>query len=84
MSEIRFTPAERDTSCRQMQLYFQEELEQEIAQFEGDFLLDFFPGEIGACFYNRGLYHAQARLEARLENVAEAIYQIEKPAQYSR
>jgi uncharacterized protein (DUF2164 family) len=84
MSEIKFTPEERDTICRKIQLYFQEELEQEIGQFDADFLLDFFAGEIGAYFYNRGLYDAQAILETRLESVAEAIYEIEKPTQYSR
>lgn len=84
MSEIKFTPQERDTICRKIQLYFQEELEQEIGQFDAGFLLDFFADEIGAWFYNRGLYDAQAILETRLESVAEAIYEIEKPTQYSR
>lgn len=84
MSEIKFTPQERDTICRKIQLYFQQELEQEIGQFDAGFLLDFFADEIGAWFYNRGLYDAQAILETRLESVAEAIYEIEKPTQYSR
>ena len=84
MSEIKFTPQERDTICRKIQLYFQEELEQEIGQFDAGFLLDFFADEIGAWFYNRGLYDAQAILETRLESVAEAIYEIEKPTQFLR
>lgn len=48
MSEIKFTPGERDTICHKTQLY------------------------------------CQAILETRLESVAEAIYEIEKPTQYSR
>ena len=84
MSEIEFTREEREVICRKIQLYFQEELEQEIGQFDAGFLLDFFADEIGAWFYNRGLYDAQAILETRLESVAEAIYEIEKPTQYSR
>ena len=84
MSEIKFTNEERDVICRKIQLYFSEELEQELGQFDAGFLLDFFAGEIGPYFYNRGLYDAQAILESRLENIAEAIYEIEKPTQFLR
>jgi uncharacterized protein (DUF2164 family) len=84
MSEITFTPEERDVICRKIQLYLREELDQEVGQFDAGFLLDFFAEEIGAFFYNRGLYDAQAILETRLENIAEAIYEIEKPTQFLR
>jgi uncharacterized protein (DUF2164 family) len=84
MSEIEFTREERDVICRKIQLYFKEELEQEVGQFDAGFLLDFFAEEIGAYFYNRGLYDAQAILESRLENIGEAIYEIEKPTQFLR
>lgn len=78
MSEIRFSPEEREAICRKIQLYFKEELDQEIGQFDAGFLLDFFAEEIGPSFYNRGLYDAQAILESRMEQVAEAIYELEK------
>jgi len=84
MSEIKFTREERELICRKIQLYFHEELDQEIGQFDAGFLLDFFAEEIGPYFYNRGLYDAQAILESRLENMAEAIYDIEKPTQFRR
>ena len=73
MAEITFTRDERDIICRKIQLYMREELEQEVGQFDAGFLLDFFAEEIGPYFYNRGLYDAQAILESRLENIAEAI-----------
>ena len=84
MSEISFTREERELICSKIQLYFQEELEQEIGQFDAGFLLDFFAEEVGAFFYNRGLYDAQVLLESRLENFAEAIYEIEKPTPFVR
>lgn len=84
MAEITFTRDERDIICRKIQLYMREELEQEVGQFDAGFLLDFFAEEIGAYFYNRGLYDAQVILESRLENIAEAIYEIEKPTQFVR
>jgi len=84
MAEITFTRDERDIICRKIQVYMQEELEHELGQFDAGFLLDFFAEEIGPYFYNRGLYDAQAILESRLENIAEAIYEIEKPTQLVR
>ncbi|MEZ5572212.1 MAG: DUF2164 domain-containing protein [Halioglobus sp.] len=84
MAEITFTSEEREIICRKIQLYMREELEQEVGQFDAGFLLDFFAEEIGPFFYNRGLYDAQAILESRLENIAEAIYEIEKPTQFVR
>ena len=84
MTEIKFTREEREIICRKIQLYMREELDQEIAQFDAGFLLDFFAEEIGAFFYNRGLYDARAILEKRLENIAEAIYEIEKPTPFVR
>ncbi|MFL3656381.1 MAG: DUF2164 domain-containing protein [Halioglobus sp.] len=82
MSEITFKSEERDIICRKIQLYLHEELDQEVGQFEAGFLLDFFAEEIGAYFYNRGLYDAQGILASRMENIAEAIYEIEKPTQF--
>jgi uncharacterized protein (DUF2164 family) len=84
MAEITFTRDERDIICRKIQLYMREELEQDVGQFDAGFLLDFFAEEIGPYFYNRGLYDAQAILQSRLENIAEAIYEIEKPTQFVR
>jgi uncharacterized protein (DUF2164 family) len=84
MAEITFTREEREIICRKIQLYMREELEYEVGQFDAGFLLDFFAEEIGAYFYNRGLYDAQAILQSRLENIAEAIYEIEKPTQFVR
>jgi uncharacterized protein (DUF2164 family) len=84
MAEITFSSDERDIICRKIQVYMQEELEHEVGQFDASFLLDFFAEQIGPYFYNRGLYDAQAVLESRLENIAEAIYEIEKPTQFVR
>jgi uncharacterized protein (DUF2164 family) len=84
VAEIEFTRDEKSIIAGKIQLYFQEELEQEIGQFDAEFLLDFFAEEIGSFFYNRGIYDAQAVLEARLENITEALYEIEKPTQFVR
>jgi uncharacterized protein (DUF2164 family) len=84
MSAIEFSSEEKAVIARKIQLYFTEELDQEIGLFDAEFLLDFFAGEIGAFFYNRGLYDAQTVMEARLADISEALYEIEKPTQFAR
>ena len=84
MEPMKFTKDEKALMVSKVQLYFREELDREIGGFDAEFLIDFFAEEIGPYFYNRGLYDAQAILESRMEQVAEAIYDIEKPTEFSR
>ena len=84
MSLIKFSKDEKEHIIRKIQLYFSEEFEQTIGQFDAEFLLDFFSEEVGAYYYNRGLFDAQAILESKLENIADAIYELEKPTDISR
>jgi len=73
---IEFSKEETERLTRKIQLYFNDELDQELGQFPARFLLDFFSEEIGPYYYNRGLMDAQQVLETRL---SEAIYELEKP-----
>ena len=61
-----------------LQHYFESELAQELEQFDAEFLLDFFSKEMGAYFYNQGLYDARAVFESRIESIDDEIYAIEK------
>ena len=81
---IEFSEAEKNAIVSRIQAYFEEELEQEIGQFDAQFLLDFFAGQIGPYFYNRGLYDAQTILNSRMEDISEAILQLEKATEASR
>ena len=82
MPEIEFTKEEKAALVGKIQLYFREELDQKIGQFDAEFLLDFFSAEVGAYYYNRGLNDAQSVLEKRLETITEAISEIEKPTEF--
>jgi len=84
MSEIKFTKEEIEIITKKVQLYFNEELDCEIGQFDAQFLLDFISEEIGPYFYNRGLYDAQSILENRMESISEAIYDIEKITEFRK
>jgi uncharacterized protein (DUF2164 family) len=84
MSDIEFTKEEKAILVRRIKLYFSEELDQEIARFDAEFLLDFFAEEIGPYFYNRALYDAQTILEKKVENITEAFYEIEKITEFRK
>ena len=77
MATIEFSKEEKDALVTKIQRYFSAELDQELGQFDAEFLLDFFAKEIGPAFYNRALYDAQAVLELKVDDLKEAIYEIE-------
>jgi uncharacterized protein (DUF2164 family) len=81
MSEIEFSKQEKEAVVGKIKGYFSQELDQDIGQFDAEFLLDFFTKEIGGYYYNRGLHDAQALIESRLVDIADAIYEIEKPTE---
>lgn len=58
--------------------YFENELSQEIGQFDAEFLLDFFAKELGANIYNQALWDMQSQLKERFELMNDIIYQLEK------
>ncbi|MEZ5489686.1 MAG: DUF2164 domain-containing protein [Gammaproteobacteria bacterium] len=78
MAEIKFSNEEKNQLVKKIRDYFEAELNQELGQFEAEFLLDFLARELGPFFYNRGLYDAQAVMQSRIDMVMEAIYEIEK------
>ncbi len=78
MKNIQFTGPEKAHLINKIQQYFTRELDQEIGQFDADFLLDFFTSEMGVFFYNRGLYDAQKMLATKVEEISDAIYQLEQ------
>ena len=84
MAIVEFSGAEKKIIVGRIQTYFREELNQELGGFDAEFLLDFFAEEMGAYFYNRALYDAQAILERRLEDFGEAVFELEKPTDFSR
>lgn len=79
MSEIEFSKQQKELLVEKIQKYLNDELDFDIGQFDAEFLLDFFSREIGAHYYNQGLQDARAVIANQLENIDEAIYEIEKP-----
>lgn len=84
MDDIKFTKDEKALIVRKVQLYFREELKQDIGGFDAEFLIDFFSAEVGAYFYNRGLYDAQTIVAGKLDEIADCIYQLERPTEFRK
>lgn len=82
MPEIKFSKAEKEILVEKIQQYLNSELDFDIGQFDAEFLLDFFSKEVGAYYYNQGLQDARAVINTKLEDIDEAIYQIEQPVRY--
>jgi uncharacterized protein (DUF2164 family) len=84
MSNIKFSTPEKEQLTLKIQNYFERELDQEIGQFDAEFLLDFFSKEVGYFYYNRGVFDAKNIIAARLadisESMDEALAEIEKSA----
>lgn len=81
---IEFSKDERKALIQRIQSYFQDELDQDIGQFQAGFLLDFFADDIGPYFYNQALLDAQAAVELRLESVNEDIDGLMKTSSSAR
>lgn len=79
MSEIKLDEHQKVEIVSKLKKYFDQEMHQEIGQFEAEFLLDFFSKEVGGYFYNQGLQDAGKIFEEKLEDVQQNIYELEKP-----
>ncbi|MDP5029601.1 MAG: DUF2164 domain-containing protein [Paraglaciecola sp.] len=78
MADIQFSQAQKDALVDKLQRYLHDELDCELGQFDGEFLLDFISKEFGSVYYNQGLYDAQAVLTERLDSLTDVILQLEK------
>ncbi len=78
MKPIVFSKEERAATTAKLRAYFRDELDQELGQLPAEMLLDFIGRDIGAVFYNRGLYDAQAVVKKQAEDIVEALYGLER------
>lgn len=80
MARIELEKPVREALVRALSRYLKDELDVEIGGMDALLFLDFISETMGPHFYNQGLADAQAILQAKLEQISEAIYEIEKPA----
>ncbi|QBY05371.1 DUF2164 domain-containing protein [Thalassotalea sp. HSM 43] len=78
MSDIEFTSDEKQAMVDKLQRYFETELDQDLGQFDAEFLIDFISKEMGGYYYNRGLHDARVIFEERVQSIDDDLYAIEK------
>ncbi len=79
MEKIEFSREEKEMMIQKVKIYFREELDQDIGNFDAEFLIDFFAEEMGGFFYNRGLYDAEAMISEKVSEISDLLLQLEKP-----
>lgn len=82
MKPIEFSQDQKDRLVAKIKAYFIHELDHEVGGFEAEFLIDFFGNEIGAYYYNRGLFDAQQVLNEKTEEIGYVIQELEQPETY--
>ena len=80
MSRIELEKPVRDGLARALTRYLKDELDVEVGGMDAMLLLDFVTEKLGPHYYNQGLADAQAIFSKKVEQIADAIYEIEKPA----
>jgi uncharacterized protein (DUF2164 family) len=79
MDKIEFSKDEKEMMIQKVKMYFGEELNQDIGNFDAEFLIDFFAEEMGGFFYNRGLYDAETMISEKVSEISDLLLQLEKP-----
>lgn len=82
MSKVEFSKAEKEILVTKIKKYFDNELSQDIGQFDAEFLLDFFSEEVGSYYYNRGLMDARVVIASKLDDIDAGIDELEKPTEF--
>lgn len=84
MKPIKFDREETKAIVGEIQDYFREELDQSIGAIPAEMLMQFFADKMGAYFYNRGLYDAQALIRKQVDNLSDEIFALEQPTKHAR
>lgn len=79
MDKIVFKREEKRILIGKVRDYFDTELDQPIGDIGAELLIDFLQEDIGAHYYNKGLYDAQAAFRQQVDAFDDAIYALEKP-----
>ena len=84
MKPIKFTKEETKAIVGEIQDYFRNELDQDIGAIPSELLMMFFADKMGAYFYNRGVYDAQAALKSRMDSLHDDLYALEQKTKHLR
>jgi uncharacterized protein (DUF2164 family) len=78
MKPIVFSKEEQADLIPRIKAFVRDELDQDIGDLQASMLMDFFANTLGRAVYNRAIYDAQALIAAKADEMAEALYALER------
>lgn len=78
MKPIVFSKEEQRDFIPRIKAFVRDELDTEIGDLQASMLMDFFAEKLGHAVYNRAVYDAQALIAAKADEMAEALYALER------
>mgnify|MGYP001093758062 FL=1 len=69
---------EMEEAAARLQAYLRDEMEVEVGRLPAEMLVEFIGQDIGRLFYNRGLRDAETVVRQKVEDVADALYALER------
>jgi len=69
---------EMQEAAARLRAYLHDEMEVEVGQLPAEMLVEFIGRDIGRLFYNRGLRDAETVVRQKVEDVADALYGLER------
>lgn len=69
---------EMQEAAARLQAYLRDEMEVEVGRLPAEMLVEFIGQDIGRLFYNRGLRDAETVVRQKVEDVADALYGLER------
>ena len=79
MPKIAFDRVTQEAVARRLVRQLRDEFDVDIAPMDGQRLIDILSETLGPAWYNQGLRDAQAALQSRVDDIAEAIAGLEQP-----
>ncbi len=75
---IELSGERRERIVRYARIFFRDELDQELSEFQADRVLDFFVKELGAPVYNQAIRDAHKFLREKLDDLDAEYYEPEE------
>lgn len=69
---------EMQEAAARLRAYLNDEMEVEVGRLPAEMLVEFIGQDIGRLFYNRGLRDAETVVRQKIEDVADALYGLER------
>ncbi len=72
------TKDEMQEAAARLRAYLNDEMEVEVGRLPAEMLVEFIGRDIGRLFYNRGLRDAETVVRQKVEDIADALYGLER------